>query len=67
MQWVVKGPGAKLGAQMFDRTSRRTPDTLQHLNIGNVCVYLKNSFSSGLGDCASPFLRGYDEVDLLMV
>lgn len=60
MQWVVKGPGVKLGAQMFDRMSRCTPYTLQHLNVGNVCGYIKYTFSSGLGDCASPFLQGYD-------
>lgn len=60
MQWVVRGPGVKLGAQLLDRMGRCTPCTIYHLQVGDVCVYIKYSSSSGLGGCAPPFLEGYD-------
>lgn len=59
MQWVVKGPGVKLGAQMFDRMGRWTPNTPHHLQVGDVYVYIKYSSFSGLGRCATPFLEDY--------
>lgn len=51
----VKGPGVKLGAQMFDRTGRCTPYTLHHLQGGDVYDHIKYLSSSGLGGCAPPF------------
>lgn len=59
-QRVVKGPGVKLGAQMFDRIGRCTPYTLHYLQVGDVDVYIKYSSSGGLGGSAPPFLEGYD-------
>lgn len=58
MRWVVKGPGVKLVAQMFDRMGRCTSDTLRHLQDGGMYVYIKYSSSSDLKGCVPPFVGG---------
>lgn len=62
MRWVVKGPGMKLGAQMFDRMVRCTSDTLHHLQDGGMYVYIKHLSSSDSEGCAPPFVGGLSSI-----